>query len=573
MTTSWNKLPTELWTIIFDQVGSAKVLSECRLVCKAWDPLVERAMFNQQLSLSTQSKIVKICNTLKQKPFACKYVLSMDLGHWDRLPVQLQRALFNRFRRFENLKRLQLTSTIQHDLTEVDSIIGKYQQLKSLSLSLEGVTMPQANEDDFLEWMPENIQQSPSVADITVNGTNHHAGLIEYLLFKYPNVSSAYFGYLESVSSGAIQRILKSVETIPDLELGHWWLEDVDHVRNVFSALSSTKNLVFLRRCPNKLMPVGSIAIGAHRIRKKDITTFRLFIPKKLTPQILSMLDRIFGSLGNLDIDYRDNTEPGLEVDNQDTCFSDKLFQMISVARTVKIFDAEVAVSQLPDEYPTSTSLYELEFCGSVVDERVLPVLDQVAPNLRHLTLNTCILNTKHPQSHYINMPSSDLASLSIVTQATFWDNSCTTFESLELGAVNDARRTALWVIHRTISIQENQIVALLVSTLSGQQHFALKPGRPATLRAISEQDYTKHATEWPSIVIKCKSLTYLRLDLGALLVLVKFGIGRPIESIEDWVQEAGSFFTNNHVFNANNKTIKVLEICPQVFPPLTSPY
>lgn len=537
-TTSWNTLPLEVWTIIFSHLGSAKQLAKYRLVCKAWDPLIERAMFSQPLTLIDERRIVRILNVLQQKPSICRHIRSLDMTCCSYLPIRLQRTLFNRIQRFKNLKELRLTTTRVRYLTDVDSIIGKYPRLKSLTLALQGVILPQANEDDFLTWMLGNVQPSVSVGDITVNCTTPDASLIEYLLFKYPNISSAYFGYVEDGRFGAMQRILNHLQAISNVEIDKWWVKnDADLVVAVLSALKSLENFVAIRRSTNRLISGQDLAMGAHRIQTRDYTRFYLFVSEEAVPQILALVNQTLGSLGNLDIDYRDNTNLSNLPGTQDTSTFDRFFNTISVARRTRLFGTHIPRFQLPaGNVVMSTSLHELELCGCIINGRVFSVLDQVAPNLKYLNLISCILNIQRTQNYHIKMPSSDLASLSIIIERSFRDTICGTYDVFKL-KIADLKLRSLWLHNNMIGTENKQMVSLLVSTMSSTQYFALKPETPTALRAISEQDYLKFsADERPSIVIECRSLGDLELNLGALKLDLKIDAERPIESIEDWI-------------------------------------
>ncbi|KAL0145330.1 hypothetical protein V8B55DRAFT_1292105, partial [Mucor lusitanicus] len=62
-------LPAEIWSSIFDHVKSRRQLIQCRLVCKAWDPLAERAMFGQVLFFGNINTLTVFYHHLVRKPF------------------------------------------------------------------------------------------------------------------------------------------------------------------------------------------------------------------------------------------------------------------------------------------------------------------------------------------------------------------------------------------------------------------------------------------------------------------------------------------------------------------------
>ncbi|KAL9555869.1 hypothetical protein MBANPS3_002151 [Mucor bainieri] len=72
MVESRSGLPVELWIKILDQIQDKAQLASCRLVCKSWDVIAEKATF-KEVVLSDQSAS-KLCNYLKQKPRAAQYI-------------------------------------------------------------------------------------------------------------------------------------------------------------------------------------------------------------------------------------------------------------------------------------------------------------------------------------------------------------------------------------------------------------------------------------------------------------------------------------------------------------------
>lgn len=60
-----------------------------------------------------------------------------------------------------------------------------------------------------------------------------------------------------------------------------------------------------------------------------------------------------------------------------------------------------------------------------------------------------------------------------------------------------------------------------------------LKARTSPVIKASSQEDYSKYTTGRPGIVIICKSLGILKLDLGAFVVELK------IENVSNWIQES----------------------------------
>ncbi|KAL9542319.1 hypothetical protein MBANPS3_008678 [Mucor bainieri] len=80
MSVNWSAFPVEIWLSIFDRVEDIQQLVECRLVCKAWDPLAERAMFGQVLVLNNVDILTGFYNHLARKPSLGRFIKAIDFG-------------------------------------------------------------------------------------------------------------------------------------------------------------------------------------------------------------------------------------------------------------------------------------------------------------------------------------------------------------------------------------------------------------------------------------------------------------------------------------------------------------
>ncbi|KAL9544024.1 hypothetical protein MBANPS3_007841 [Mucor bainieri] len=68
MTSPLDKLTIEILSMVFKALSDVKQVAQCRLVCKAWDPIAERAMFGNTLRVKDMNKLVKITKHLAKKP-------------------------------------------------------------------------------------------------------------------------------------------------------------------------------------------------------------------------------------------------------------------------------------------------------------------------------------------------------------------------------------------------------------------------------------------------------------------------------------------------------------------------
>ncbi|KAL9553245.1 hypothetical protein MBANPS3_003381 [Mucor bainieri] len=80
----FQKLPHELQLNIFNRIEDKAQLAACRLVCKQWDPIAERAIFSQKLVIkSDKSFITKLYDHLANKPTVALLIKNVKIsdGH------------------------------------------------------------------------------------------------------------------------------------------------------------------------------------------------------------------------------------------------------------------------------------------------------------------------------------------------------------------------------------------------------------------------------------------------------------------------------------------------------------
>ncbi|KAL9546681.1 hypothetical protein MBANPS3_006549 [Mucor bainieri] len=74
-------LPSELWMNVFSLVLTVKELAQCRLVCKTWDPMAERAMFSRQLVIKDSKRFANsLCYHLERKPALIRLIKHIDVN-------------------------------------------------------------------------------------------------------------------------------------------------------------------------------------------------------------------------------------------------------------------------------------------------------------------------------------------------------------------------------------------------------------------------------------------------------------------------------------------------------------
>ncbi|KAL9544428.1 hypothetical protein MBANPS3_007633 [Mucor bainieri] len=81
MTNNSKRLPLEIWRNILAQITFARDLCQCRLVCKSWDAIAERAMLTTDVSVYGTSRAAKLYRYLKQKPDKAQLIKDIEIDY------------------------------------------------------------------------------------------------------------------------------------------------------------------------------------------------------------------------------------------------------------------------------------------------------------------------------------------------------------------------------------------------------------------------------------------------------------------------------------------------------------
>ncbi|CEP15993.1 hypothetical protein [Parasitella parasitica] len=312
-------LPNELWLMVFQQINDTKCLAQCRLVCKLFDSLAEKALFRQNLDLTTVDKIKKFLYHLNSKPKIARYINFIHLS--DVAPLHLQRRLLNqaltpniksltgemrenvfdhflnilqrspdkfsqlqvlpnfpnlcrkrnpggifvptcnygqvllyfkeslkqltiqvqpsdlpqisesvifRLNEFQNLTFLDLDFQIYNRLDDLNSYLGLDYILSNCTMNLEilylhwRAKLTFMEKEDFKTWLQRNdVEQAPNLGELKITGVSS-PHILEYLLYKYPNVSKLAIHNLDDFSD----RIVKEIQNMDSLFLA---INDIPH--------------------------------------------------------------------------------------------------------------------------------------------------------------------------------------------------------------------------------------------------------------------------------------------------------------------------------------------------------
>ncbi|KAL9559960.1 hypothetical protein MBANPS3_000180 [Mucor bainieri] len=186
-------LPHEVWNIILNQVEDKSQLATCRLVCKQWNPIAEKAMFSSNLTLRDQpSFVAKLHYHLTRKPALAPFIKSITVSSNEFKPNLLFSELLKLVMNpnLENISGIFPTKEIETLFYQIilDSP-HKLKQLKRIPLDSTNYLYPTASYAlrESLECMCLTTSTSSSVE--LLNRLNEFTRL-EYLQLVRPQVKN-----------------------------------------------------------------------------------------------------------------------------------------------------------------------------------------------------------------------------------------------------------------------------------------------------------------------------------------------------------------------------------------------
>ncbi|CAO0794503.1 unnamed protein product [Mucor circinelloides] len=585
MTPPWHILPLEFWSRVISRTETAREAAELRLVCKTWNPIAEKVMFSQQLHFKRLVKLKKFYSHLAKRPFLGRWIRYLDIGKSDMMSLQFQRhflelaftsniehvdgLLGNEFYKFmldiarrspvkfsklkslahpvhynityvttllyfkdslqelkvlvlETHKAAQIVLNRLHEfhslttlsfmfydditqLTQLEKILQKCPpQVKTLKLKLGSCrNEDQLQRDDLEQWLKENVTKSTSVWALHVDG-NAHPTMMEYLLYKFPDITRAsLYGYDLKFEGGVVKRILDTIKSLNCASILGWRINTTQDMAIFIPTMNSKISRVIIKERNLPLVTGGRFS--ATRNISKGISNFDIAIPSK---QYLLHIISLISGVSYLDISFLPKKSSSERTADRETFYIEKPFSDITF---------------------TLERLIDVKIVGAVIDEGALQNLSRIAPNLKHLSLDTCLLDTTSCQDHHIAMPATDFCSLSIYARKF-------TAEQLEMN-YSSTMKDLLWVSKAT-ELDDWQLMFLEVTTLADNQdrYFVLRPGEVSLCKQISKKDLKRNMSEWPKMSITCSSLKHLNIDLGQLEIEIDLQEKyRSVVEIGEW--------------------------------------
>ncbi|CEP16724.1 hypothetical protein [Parasitella parasitica] len=379
---------------------------------------------------------------------------------------------------------------------ELENILGKCRFLQNLELELITPANHSLDETQFKEWLSTHIPKVFTLQKFEL-GEVDEPHVVEYIMHKYPQIASTVIGPFTSKNNGSAKRITDSIKNVDSVRLFMWNIQDIEELKTLAREMKSETNQLKIQHDPHS---TGSgVLLDIKKSLCNDNTEFIINIENTDDP-VSKEIIRLVGSINRLDM----NCLGSFDWEEKLTFF--ELLSIVPEIESLKFTDASIE----PEDVQISNldRLTSLELCGAILDPDILPVVSLFAPNLKHLTLNTCFFGY-HNRSFFVNLIFSDLEKLSIITNNLIFGNYTS-------GSIKDR----LVMIQNYTSIDVGQRVLLQVHVF-GQlpEYYVLTAGTPSYSEKVIEP-----YLNLPLIFIAIKSLDILNIELGALVIEMNFG-------------------------------------------------
>ncbi|KAI8640430.1 hypothetical protein BD408DRAFT_445197 [Parasitella parasitica] len=584
-TSPWCSLPLELWIVIFNQLKSTSELVNCRLVCSQWEHLVAEVVLEKDVEFSTHDAISSFNLFLTRKSDQVQRIKSIRIAKTDTLGLPLLRELLdlamnpnvrtldirmcqNLFDHFmtiverspkkcnklealpelltevdhryysamlyfkESLQKLEISNEMPANpvlkrlnefskltqltlnfhampdyFVELERILGKCCSLQILQFELVGTANQPIGKAAFKRWLLENIPQFHTLHTFEL-GEVDEPHIVEYVMHKYPQISKTVIGPFSSLNNGSANRILDAVKDVNLVELFMWQMQDMQEFNGLLPAMKSKTNQLKIQQNPYE--PGSGVLFDVNKAVSDESTEFNINIDQNVPQSIFREIIRLVDSVNRLDINFLGCFDTNQE---EEAVRFFELLEVVPEIESLKFTDTSIQLPSWQLNISVLDRLTSLEMCGAILDAGVLPTLGFLAPNLKELTLNTCFFGF-HNRSFLVGLSHLGLEKLSIITNNSIFGNYTS-------GPIKER----LEMIQSYISIAEFQSV-LLTMCMSNQktQYHVLIPGTPSHSEKISGADITQTVLSLPSILIICKSLKSLSIELGALVIEMNFG-------------------------------------------------
>ncbi|KAL0135185.1 hypothetical protein V8B55DRAFT_1370793 [Mucor lusitanicus] len=601
-------LPSELWMNVFSCVLTVKELAQCRLVCRTWDPIAERAMFNRQLVIKDGRQFAdRLCYHLQRKSALIRLIKHIDVNPNEYYEeVSLDRRLLKMIitpdletisgagiseadaqffmdlflssgRNFNKIKAIPIChgsegvfSRLQYVLRgslETLSVsissgepnefilrhLYEFQKLKSFNLHWFGQTMAIKELENTLQkvqtahdlwlnagsvvmdfrndaqreaWLHSSVQRNTRVdtlRTIVPHQPQDAAFYMKYLTQKYPNLADVSISLRRIANLKAIFPYIDPIQTISSISSA---FHESDDLTQIGRLLKSASNSIEILYEPEDL----PCTFKASRSKVTNHSEFSLCLASSATHNyIRKLFSSVATSTSNI-------TELTIDLVH---C-AGKKYKYASPLNLYKTLDYAPHVQKLEfsDRHitfendsllPALNDLKNLEFACTKLDTRALSQVGQAAPNLKYLTLASCLVVNErgfYDKISRIVLPGNTLEKVTLRLKEWRWEmlleDESDNEEYDDFGErIERPEMDELRDINEKLRRKDTTYFHVKTNT-AGDQYFLLKPGSPVAT-FISKENYAQSTERATAFYIECNSLASLSVDLGNICADVRF--------------------------------------------------
>lgn len=596
----WQDLPVEVWLNVFNYVPYFWELVQCRLVCKAWDPLAERALFSRDFKFSQTSTMQKLYNHLSKKPALGKTIRSVELfyslvdldllkkllyltmapniehvhgeslrpdlytilldviqtsqveykalksipdpfefnktyvdacyalkntlesieieyGIYNVLPMDF---LYDHLYEFKRLRLIKLRKTNFGSLIDLNGVLDGLHHLDDISLSFgfAGNSLVIKNKSDMNIWLTRRVTKVERLKKLTmirITGNVPADNLVEYATYKYPNLGSFTISGLEVFEN--LEQILTFIKHIPIVTLRNMLCKDPQTLGTLIRTMKSTNNIINIGYEIASLEPRGRVDKNA----VTDTTNFLLrlegHVPHLAHKEILSNIGSSY--ISSLVVNLFTNKDWHASHDPSTLLSFYDIIRMVPQVQKIDFADNYIPHQRIEPDELILEKLQALKFYSAEIEAGILPTISNIAPNLEHLELDSCIVleeDKSFQKTTRIKMPYTSFSTLSLSTEEIFW--------------VTDMQGDPFYAYYVSIANKLDIINVIFVRLVSSctenpEQHFVLINKEPPTL--ISREEFMACSDGRPVIDIECKSLSLLKIEIDPFYVEMNFIDGK----------------------------------------------
>ncbi|CEP14269.1 hypothetical protein [Parasitella parasitica] len=419
---------------------------------------------------------------------------------------------------FRSLITLKLDAESVDSVEDLDVILKNCPYLQELELtSPDNSNYAVKSHDTIAQWAKQSVTKVPSLEELTISFA--HPDLVDYLMYKYPNVSCFMCEGDDYQHDNAL-RVLTATKNVRSFETSYYFerFRDIESTISAICSVDERPTTIASKICYRRVQEGYDAEMRLMVSLEEQQKSFQvnLDLAHHLSSQVhLQVLESWRMHTGHCPIRYLEvnllNLEPA---PNEDMITFYDIVDKTPVTERIDISVERIQYEPMAARSNQQRKLSNLNVSYAVIDSTALAQISEMFPDLNRLTLRSCcILDNNNrsnqgqaPEKVYnIYMPYSSFFSLNLVAAP----------ES-NYGYRGVHPQIRLMTEHSTIS----GYCYLRVSVLQADVHMycRLKASSPPVFLTQQEFETRPYRAEDATVCIICANLVSLRIDLVGIV-------------------------------------------------------